>query len=85
MLSEIFVDGNLPEARIDEYGVRLGDTDFYKDYAVARRLSPDTIICFYNPLGGIGQKYDDDRYLYEEAVFYAILTYESSVGAKAAQ
>ena len=77
-LSEIFTDGNLPASRVDEYGVRLGDTDFYKDYAVVRRLSPDTVICLYNPLGGIGQKYDDKHYQYEEAVFYAILTYKSS-------
>lgn len=42
-LSEIFGE-NLPESAADEYGIRLGDTAFYKEFPGVRILPADTIL-----------------------------------------
>lgn len=76
-LSEFF-DGELPKGALEDgYGIRLGDTDLYKDYSIVRRLPADTVICLRPPLEGLGQKIDDDRYQYEMDVFRALVSYES--------
>ena len=42
-LSEIFGD-TLPESAVDEYGIRLGDTAFYRDNPGVRSLPADTVL-----------------------------------------
>lgn len=43
-LSEIF-DGAVPEGAIDDFGVRLGDTKFYKYFSDALSFPAESIIC----------------------------------------
>ena len=76
-LSEIFGE-DIPEGAIDGYGIRLGDTDLYKEFSIVRRLPADTIVCLRSPLRGLGQKLDDVKYQYEMEVFKALVSYESS-------
>lgn len=75
-LSKIFGD-ELPKGAIDGYGIRLGDTDLYKDYSIVRRLPADTVICLRSPLMGLGQKVDDAKYQYEMDTFKALVCYKS--------
>lgn len=75
-LSKIFGE-DIPKGAIDGYGIRLGDTDLYKDYSIVRRLPADTIICLRSPLRGLGQKVDDKKYQYEMDTFAALVTYKS--------
>lgn len=42
-LSDIFGE-TLPESAVDDYGIRLGDTDFYKDFPGVQILPADTIL-----------------------------------------
>lgn len=77
-LSKIFGE-ELPKGALEDgYGIRLGDTDLYKDYAIVRRLPADTVICLRSPLEGLGQKLDSAKYQYEMEVFRALVCYESS-------
>ena len=76
-LYEVFGEGNLPKGSLEDgYGVRLGDTDFYKNNEVVQRLNPDTVVCFRSS-HILGQSSNDKHYQYEEAVFRALLTYQS--------
>ena len=75
-LSKIFGD-DIPKGAIDEYSIRLGDTDLYRDFSIVRRLPADTVICLRSPLRGLGQKLDDEKYQYEMEVFKALVCYES--------
>jgi hypothetical protein len=40
---------SMPVGAVDEYGVRLGDTEIYKYYQVLQILPEDTIICLLHP------------------------------------
>lgn len=80
-LSKIFGD-DIPKGAIDGYGIRLGDTDLYRDFSIVRRLPADTVICLRSPLGGLGQKIDDEKYQYEMEVFKALVCYESGETAE---
>ena len=44
-LSEIF--GETPEGALDNYGIRLGDTELYKNNPELSCLSEDTVICLF--------------------------------------
>lgn len=76
-LSKVFGE-KLPKGAIDGYGIRLGDTDLYKDYSIVRLLPADTVICLRSPLGGLGQSIDDEKYQFEMETFKAFVTYTSS-------
>ena len=81
-LSKIFGE-NMPKGAIysedgECYGVRLGDTDLYKDFGIVRLLPADTVVCFSSPKGGLGQKIDDAKYQFELETFAALVTYTSS-------
>lgn len=81
-LSKIFGE-NMPKGAIyDEdgecYGVRLGDTDLYKDYSIVRKLPADTVICLSVPRGGLGQDIDDAKYQFDMETFKALVSYTSS-------
>ena len=51
-LSEIF--GQTPECAIDAYGIRLGDTELYKNSPALQALPADSIICLHEQI--VGQK-----------------------------
>ena len=79
-LSKLFGE-NMPQGAIDGYGIRLGDTDLYKDYSIVRLLPADTVICLRSPLGGLGQSIDDEKYQFEMETFKALVTYTSDTPA----
>ncbi len=74
-LSELFGE-NLPKGAIDGYGIRLGDTDIYKDNEAVRLLPADTVIYLRNP-HVMGASANEKRYQFEKDVFIAIVTYTS--------
>ncbi|MBQ8850333.1 MAG: hypothetical protein IJ011_08400 [Clostridia bacterium] len=79
-LSEIFGEEAPKGAIGDGYGIRLGDTDLYKDYSIVRLLPADTVICLRAPYGGLGQDVDDEKYQFEMNTFKAFVSYTSSSG-----
>ena len=56
----------------DGYGVRLGDTALYEEYAVLRLLPEDTVICLMRPLVW-GASSDEDAYAFEQEMFAAMI------------
>lgn len=66
--------GYVPDGAYDEYGVRLGDTALYRDYAVMKNMHEDTVICIHLPLFA-GNSSDEDYYARETAMFRALVTY----------
>ena len=75
-MSKLFGD-KMPKGAIDGYGVRLGDTDLYKDYGIVRGLPADTIICLRAPYEGLGHSVDDAKYQFEMETFKAFVSYAS--------
>lgn len=73
-LGEMFEE--IPTGAIDEYGIRLGDTDLYEKYDVLKLLSEDTVICLMKPFV-IGRSSKEKAYQYEEDVFKALVTYKN--------
>ena len=75
-LSELFGD-NLPKGAIDEYGVRLGDTDIYHAYPALQKLPEDTVICLQVPLYHEKKLKKSTQKLYEieKSTLVAFLTY----------
>ncbi len=51
-LADVF--GETPEGAIDEYAVRLGDTEFYQSNPQLSFLNPDTVVCLHAKI--VGQK-----------------------------
>ena len=49
-LSEVF--GKTPEGAIGDYGIRLGDTELYKNNPAVRVLPADTVICLHEQIFG---------------------------------
>ncbi|HOA85077.1 MAG TPA: hypothetical protein PKN17_03525, partial [Bacillota bacterium] len=68
--------GTLPDAAIDEYGVRLGDTDIYSYYKVLQLLPEDTVICLLKP-GLIGSSSREENYQRSVEMFSAIVNFKS--------
>ena len=68
-LSEAFE--NIPEACVDGYGIRLGDTDIYNEYAVLKALPEDTVICLMRPLIS-GRSAKEANYIIEKEMFAAL-------------
>lgn len=73
-LAELFGEDLPRGAMADGYGIRLGDTLFYKTSKVISTLPADTIICLKKPIVW-GKASDEARYEYEKQVFMAIATY----------
>jgi len=65
-----------PKGAIDEYGVRLGDTDAYMEYDVLKALPADTVVCIMKPYV-MGNTSKEKNYNKEKEVFKAIVEYES--------
>ncbi|MGI6167896.1 MAG: hypothetical protein ACOYIA_07175 [Eubacteriales bacterium] len=68
--------GALPDAAIDEYGVRLGDTEIYSYYKVLHILPEDTVICLLQP-GLIGSSSRKENYQRSVEMFSAIVDFKS--------
>ena len=80
----LFGSGVKVKGAIDEYAVRLGDTDIYKDYEALQKMPADTVVFLWNPFGteNIFGKSDDEVNQFERDTFVAIVGYDSSsVGA----
>ena len=56
----------------DGYGVRLGDTKLYEDFAVMRVLPADTVVCLMKQYVG-GKSSKDKYYLREKEMFSALV------------
>ena len=70
------VIGYTPEAACGEYGVRLGDTELYREYGVMQLLPEDTVICILRPYVA-GNSSKKEYYAREKAMFEALVTFES--------
>ncbi|MBE6546975.1 MAG: hypothetical protein E7668_06005 [Ruminococcaceae bacterium] len=74
-LSEVTEE--VPKGAIDEYAVRLGDTDLYAEYGVLRLLPEDTVICMminvYTLFGKPAM--DEEEYQCEKDMLRALVTY----------
>lgn len=68
-LSEVFEI--IPESNLDGYGVRLGDTDIYQEYAALRVLPEDTVICLLRPLLS-GKSAKESNYRIEKEMYAAL-------------
>lgn len=64
----------LPQGALDEYGVRLGDTELYQNYDLLKLLPEDTVICLLRPYIW-GRSSDEKMYQFEVDTFCAIVTY----------
>ncbi len=80
--SHLFGEDVKVKGAIDGYGVRLGDTDIYKDHVALQKMPADTIICLWNPLGveNLFGKTDEAANQFEREAFVAIVGYESVKG-----
>lgn len=65
---------SMPSSAVDEYGVRLGDTEIYKYYQVLQILPEDTIICLLHPYV-FGQSSNEEYYKNTKDMFEAIVTF----------
>jgi len=71
-LSEVFSE--IPKGAIDEYGIRLGDTELYENYDVLKFLPEDTVLCLMQPLV-MGKSSKEKNYNFEVETFRAISNY----------
>lgn len=70
------VIGNVPAGAVDEYGVRLGDTEIYKYYQVLQVLPEDTVVCLLYPYI-YGQSSNEEFYQNSIEMFKAIVSFEA--------
>ncbi len=64
--------GYTPEGAIDEYGVLLGSTAFYREYGVVQKLPEDTVVCILTPYV-IGKNSSEKQFAYEKQMFAALV------------
>lgn len=67
--------GYVPDSACGEYGIRLGDTELYRDYGVMRNMPEDTVICLFKPLWKGGKSSKEEFYAREKKTFIAIVEY----------
>ncbi len=67
--------GYVPDSAVGEYGIRLGDTQLYRDYGVMRNMPADTVICLFKPLWKGGKSSKEELYAREKKTFVAIVEY----------
>ncbi len=71
--------GYTPEGAIDEYGIRLSDTDFGKYYPGVKDLPKDTVLCLRGEVSVgalLGGNKNKEQYKKSEALFRAILEFK---------
>lgn len=71
-LSEVFSE--TPKGAIDEYGIRLGDTEVYQNYDVLKLLPEDTVLCLMQPLV-MGRSSKEKIYNFEVETFRSLVNY----------
>ena len=70
------VCGQIPQGAMDDYGVRLGDTEIYEKYDVLKLLDEDTVICLMKP-HLLGRSSDEKAYQFEVDVFLTLVTFRN--------
>ncbi len=71
MLSDVLSE--MPQGALEDgYGVRLGDTELYKNYAVLQVLPEDTVVCLSRPYV-LGKTSKEEFYLLEKKMFAALV------------
>ena len=61
-LADVYGEDPLPEGvTADGYGIRLSETDFYRNNPAARVLPADTVLCLHTPVLSVrnGKTQDD--------------------------
>ena len=66
--------GYAPDGAVGKYGVRLGDTALYEQYAVLKLLPEDTVICILKPYV-IGKNSKEEYYAYEKKMLKALVSF----------
>ena len=66
--------GYVPEGAYGEYGVKLSETELYKDFGVVRLMPGDTVICILEPYV-VGKSSKEKYYDWEKQMFEAIVEY----------
>jgi hypothetical protein len=66
--------GYVPEGAYGEYGVKLSETELYKNFGVVRLMPGDTVICILEPYV-VGKSSKDKYYDWEKQMFEAIVEY----------
>ncbi len=65
--------GYTPDGAVNEYGVRLGDTDMYENYGVIKNLLPeDTVVCILRPYVA-GKSSKEKLYEREKQMFVSLV------------
>lgn len=75
--------GFVPEGAVDEYGVRLSDTPFGKDFAGFRELPEDTVICLRNLENGFalfGKSTGGEKWDRQVELFVRMMRYGEDTG-----
>lgn len=67
--------GYVPDSACGEYGIRLGNTELYRDFGVMRNMPADTVICLFKPLWKGGKSSKEEFYDREKKTFIAIVEY----------
>ena len=75
-LSDIYGEA-IPASAYDAYAIRLGDTDFYRHYDVAKMLPEDTLIFMPAKLQ-MGSSADAETYAYYEQLYRALVDFKAS-------
>ncbi len=71
----------IPETAIDEYGIRLGDTELYDNIAALRQLPEETVLCIrrISTMSVFkGQKKTEEMHALHTALFAALVSFESA-------
>lgn len=66
--------GTIPSNACGEYGITLGATELYEQYAVMKRLPEDTVICLMKPYVA-GKSSKEEYYVREQKMFEALVTF----------
>ena len=61
----------VPENNLDGYGITLGETELYGEYAALRALPSDTVVCLMRPIIG-GKSNKEKNYQIEKEMYAAI-------------
>lgn len=73
--------GEKPSYAVDDYGIRLGDTDFYKYFEEMHIIPEDTILCLrgVSTVGGVFTSKNDAEKTYENCkiLFESICSFEA--------
>jgi len=69
--------GYVPEGAVGAHGIRLEDTDIYREFASVRKISGKTVLCMLKPFA-VGYSSKAENYNREKQNFIDIVTYRSA-------